>query len=657
MMLQLQNLVRSLTGAAVLTLTLQIQAAVFDPQDSTAEKQRKLIAVLKSDAPSADKALVCKQLAIYGGPEAVPALAPLLSNPELSSWARIALEAIPDAAADAALRDALTRVQGRQLVGVINTIGVRRDAQAISGLSAKLKDADADIASAAAAALGRIGGNQATAILEKFLPTSPEGVRSEVAEGCVRCAERYLNEGNNKEAIRLYDLVRNSSVPRQRIIEAIRGAILARKSEGLPLLMEQLRSEDRARFGIGLRTARELSGRDVTLALAEELERSGQDRQALLLLVLADRADAAALPTIQKAARSGPKKVRLAALTALDRLNNPAVVPVLLDVAAENDPDLEKAARVALARLPGKEVDNQLLNRLPQSAGKMRQVLLELAGQRQIAGALPLAMQCLNDADAVVRSAAIATIGLLGEEKQIADLIKQLKQTQAAKDQGDLEKAMLAIASRQGARCLPHLLPLAENGDVALRIIALHTLASVGGPEALAAVKNALNDKETTVQDEAVRTLSTWPNSWPDDAAVAEPLLTLAKTGKKMSHQVLGLRGYLQYIQTDKKLKDEDKLAKVNDVLPLVKRVEEKRLVIGALGTIPSASCLEPLMTYAADRALADDACSAIIALAPRGDLKGATKELRRKALQVAVEKAPNDATKKKADKALKGVR
>ena len=57
--------------------------------------------MLRSDAPPQDKAIPCKQLAIYGSKEAVPALAALLSNPELASLARIALEAIPEPAASA----------------------------------------------------------------------------------------------------------------------------------------------------------------------------------------------------------------------------------------------------------------------------------------------------------------------------------------------------------------------------------------------------------------------------------------------------------------------------------------------------------------------------------------------------------------------------
>ena len=147
--------------------------------------------------------------------------------------------------------------------------------------------------------------------------------------------------------------------------------------------------------------------------------------------------------------------------------------------------------------------------------------------------------------------------------------------------------ALLAISGRTGARSVPAFLPLAQNDDSAMRIIALRLLASAGGPDALAAVKAAVQDKDETVQDEAVRTLSTWPNNWPEDSGVAEPLLALARSGARPSYQVLALRGYLQYVQGNKQLKDDDKVAKVTDVLPLIKRPEEKRLAIAAIGAVP----------------------------------------------------------------------
>jgi HEAT repeat protein len=646
----------SIAVVASAIATGQNRVATADNQNSREERQRRLISVLQSDAPPQDKAITCKQLAIYGTKDAVPALAALLSDERLASWARIALEAIPGPAADEALRDALGKLRGMLLIGAINSIGSRRDAGAVDGLVERLKDADSDVASAAAVALGRIGGDQAAKALEQFLADAPAPVRPAAAEGCILCAERFLTEEKLAEAMKLYDTIRHSNVPKQNLLEATRGAILARQSAGVPLLVEQLRSADKSRFGIGLRTARELPGREVTEALAVELDRSSPDRQALLLLALADRSDASVLPAVLRAAKSGSKDLRLTAVSVLERLGNVSCVQVLLDASVEGDVEMAQTAKATLARLPGKDVDGDLLARLPQAAGKMRQVLIELVGQRRIDGALPAIVPSVEDADAGVRGAAVQAIGAIGEDKQAADLVRLLQKTQSPKERADIENALLALSGRWKVGCVQHLLPLMQSGDSALRMIGLHALAIVGGPDALAAVKSAINDKEETVQDEAVRTLSTWPNNWPEDIGVAEVLLTLAKSGKKMSHQVLGLRGYMQYVRGNKKLNYDEKVAKVKELLPLIKRPEEKRLAISVIGDIPAASALELLTTLAADQAVAEESYSAMVNLAGR-NIQGVSKEQCQKAIQTVVEKSKNETTKKRAEEVLKGSR
>ncbi|MCX8107786.1 MAG: HEAT repeat domain-containing protein, partial [Verrucomicrobiae bacterium] len=198
-------------------------------------KEDKFLAILRSaETPPEEKALACKQLAIYGSSKSVPSLAEYLSNPQLSSWARIALEAIPDAAADKALRDALPRLEGRLLTGVINSIGNRRDREAVSVLVPYLRHADPEISSAAAAALGRIGGAEAVGALKLALAADQPSLRSAAAEGLVRCAEQFLAADRKSEALAIYDLVRKADVPKQRVAEATRGAILARGDSGVP---------------------------------------------------------------------------------------------------------------------------------------------------------------------------------------------------------------------------------------------------------------------------------------------------------------------------------------------------------------------------------------------------------------------------------------
>ena len=191
----------------------------------------------------------------------MPDLAKLLSDPQLSSWARIALEAIPGPAADEALRTAAYSLEGRVLVGTINSIGVRRDVNAVDQLTGRLQDKDPEVAAAAAVALGRIGTSAAAKALRRSLAAAPANIRSAIAEGCVLCAERSLAEGKSADAVEIYDEVRKADVPKQRVLEATRGAILARKQDGIPLLLEQFQSPDQAVFQIALGDGPRVSGR------------------------------------------------------------------------------------------------------------------------------------------------------------------------------------------------------------------------------------------------------------------------------------------------------------------------------------------------------------------------------------------------------------
>lgn len=639
--------------------TLLLSAAVlllaqtsFAAEQSRAEKQRELIAILKSDAPPQDKAVPCKQLAVFGDKEAVPALAPLLSIKDLHSWARIALENIPGPEADAALREAMGKLEGNMLIGVINSIGIRRDAKAVDALASKLDDSNPEIVGASAAALGNISGSKAASALSSALPKASKQTVSYIAEGMIVCAEQFMNDGKYSDATKLYDAVRKADVPKQRWLEATRGAILARRSDGLPLLIEQLRSPERLEFGMALRTARELKGEAVTKALAVEMGRTGSDREVMLLLAISDRNDSEVFPILLNAAEKKNKGARAAALALLDRFGNVSAVPVLLSAAAEPDEEINTPAKATLTRMEGKAVDDALLKQLPNATGKKRQVLIELAALRRIEGAVPAVVPAVKDSDPGVRRAALATLSALGTEQHIGNLVTLLMSTKEAAERESIEQALTAIAGRAGAASLKHIAPLSKSDDPELRTTALHAYATVGGSEALAAVSKAVDDTDESVRDAAVGTLATWPNNWPDDSTVAEPLMNLIKSGKKRAHQVQGVRGYLLHIQENKKLSNPDKVAAIDSLLPLLKQSTERKLAVSALGNIPTGKSIQSLSTLATDPALAEEANLAIVTVASARSVE-ANKESRKTALEAVVGRTKNEATRKKATDAL----
>ena len=580
-------------------------------QVESAAKAARALEIIQSDTPAEDKAIPCKILAIYGGPEAVPALAALLPDPELCSWARIALESIPGPEADKALRNALGKVQGRQLIGVVNSLGVRRDAKAVDALADLMKQKDIEVASAAACALGHIGGEPAAQALESYLAAAPDAVRPAVAEGCILCAEKAATEGNSAGALRLYDLVRKADVPPQRILEATRGAILVRKGDGVPLLVEQLRSADKDTFHLGLTVARELPHKEVGEALAAELARAPVERQPLLLTVLADRGDPAGLPAILEAARQGPKEMRVVAIRAIKKMQVASAAPALLD-AATAEGAVGSAALDTLAALKGSDVDREIVERLEKAEGNSRAVLMRLAGQRRIADAVPVLEKALDDPDKEIRAAALFA---LGQTIVPADLPKLIAVAMSPTRKEDAEAAVAAL--RSAATRMPDREATAQrlNAEMATapidgKIMVLEILTDMGGPRALAAVAAATRSDSPELQDAGTRLLGQWMS--PD---AAEVTLDLARTLKNEKYRNRVMKGCIRILRQFE-MPDEKRIALSAEAIKASRLPEEEILICEVLRRTPTKATLDLAVSLLSDPETEDVAAKTAVEIA-----------------------------------------
>ena len=139
-----------------------------------------LAGILATDATRDAKIFACRQLAMCGGAENVPALAALLTAISTSDMARIALERIPGAEADAALIDALGNADDKSKIGIVNSLGVRKAASAVPPIAPLLKSKDPVLAEAAAAALGHIGGADAVKALKGRMNKSARATAASV---------------------------------------------------------------------------------------------------------------------------------------------------------------------------------------------------------------------------------------------------------------------------------------------------------------------------------------------------------------------------------------------------------------------------------------------------------------------------------------------
>jgi HEAT repeat protein len=611
------------------TGVVRLSAQTVPPQSD----EDKLIAVIQStDATRKEKVDACRGLALIGTKKAVAPLAALLGDQELSHMARYGLEPIKDPAVDEALRDALGKVKGKPLVGVIGSIGVRRDARAVPALAKMLGDTDPEVSQAAARALGSIGNSEAIGALLSELGRASGQNKLHVYEGLFRCAETAVADGRKQIAIEIYDQLRKLDGPHQVRAGALRGAILTRGKDGLSLLQKNLQSEDYIMFSAACQTALEMPDKEVTQALTSAMNQLPVDKQILAIWTLGKRGDPAAVPALSAAAGTGEKSVRIAAIKAMPEIGHPSAVPVLADLLGDTDGEISKASREALAAIPGEEADAAVMAMLNKAETEPRLTALELIGRRRMYKSVPALLKAAQGPDAKVRPAALRRVGELGSPAEFSELLNLLTQYESNQDLAAAEQALSSVCTRADnpmsytSRLTDRLSKATPSQKCAL----LRVLGVIGGMDALNAVRDAVNDSKAQVSDAAIRVLCSWKT-----ADAAPDLLALAKNSSERARKTAALRGYINLVR-DENLSTAKKLQMCEQAAALIQRNEEKKLLLGALSTIPSSKALSMAMSHLDEPATRDEASFAAMAISEKivGQKPGQVAEAMQKVLK-----------------------
>ncbi len=572
----------------------------------TPDPEAGFLATLRSDAPPHVKAEACRQLAPIATRRAVPTLATMLSDESLSHMARFVLEVIPDPSADAALRAALPVVKGRTLVGVIASLGVRKDTKARRPLVALLGDSDPLVAQAAARALGCIGG--ATTTLLKHMTEAEPGMREAIAEGLLRTA----GCASPGEAISIYDRLRvMSELPGHVRIAALVGAIRARGSKGAKLALEAIRLGDDDAAGAAIRTAAELPGATVTRALAAEIERAAPERQILIVEALGDRRDTSALPTHERLTKSSSPALRAAAVRALAQIGRPASVPLLIELVTDGDEGVMAAARSALVGFPESGADAPLVRALGVAKSTAFVALADVAAQRRTLGSVPVLLRAAEDTDSSIAGAAYRALGELASAADLEAMADGLQRT------GDLaagEAALVAVCARQSdpSACADRLLTALARAVGEPKVALLRVLGSVGGTKALDAVRAAVSDADAPTRSAALRVLCEWP-----DTEALPDLVSLARAATDSSQRIMAIRGALR-LTASPALSQEEKHRRLSELMPLVERKDETVQALAILGDMSSEAALQMIVPCLTDAEVRNEAALSAVAVAER---------------------------------------
>jgi HEAT repeat protein len=593
-----------------------------------ADEEQDLIAILQSAAGAPAKCSACVKLRVVGTVKAVPALAALLGQERTAQAARYALEGMPFPEAVTALRQALGATSGLIKAGIIDSLGWRHDAAAVPLLTPLLSDADATIASAAATALGRIGGGDAAGALMGLVrgnqapSQAPPAVRVAAMESLLAYAQEILGGGDTNRAMALFSVLSPPPPPGPENVRiaAWRGRVMADASGRGERVMAALSGQDRLLHAAALKVVRELKDAAVIEACVRQWASLPADSQ-LAVLDAQVQLDPHSLSVVRTATQSPHLSVRVAAWQAMAELGDASAIPALAKAAAAGETAERDAARDTLARLRGPGVREALLEQLAGAEPPEKAELLRALGER---GDTEAASVLLQNADLGPEPARLAALESLRKLALAATFTPLLGLAAKSKSEAECEpvlKALYAVtqASHDKDRLTRSLLETMGGIAGAERRRVLPLLSELGTVAALEAAQAAARDADPELAKEAVRVLSQWPN-----AAPAAGLLELARASAEPGLGVLALRGCIQVAGQEPDA--AKRLEMLRQAMAAARRPEEKKQALGGIGQVPTPEALRTAVAELAEPGLGNEAGLAALRIAEK--LAGANPKL-----------------------------
>jgi HEAT repeat protein len=597
----------------------------------------RLLAVLASGAAAHEKAAACRELKLAGTEKSVPALAALLTDEKLSQEARIALESMPYPAAGAALREAVGKASGLARAGVIDSLGQRRDAQAVPLLAPFLTDKDPQVQAAAALASGKVGTDDAAKLLLAALGEVRGDARQRIAGGLLVCADRDRAAGKRDGALEIY-----YAVVLPRMARAIRQAAVAwvARVEGgdaglHTVTVRSFLDDPEAAFRAGGAAALPWLSVAELRVVAADIAELPPSSQVAVLAAIRIKGDGSLAPPAIEMAGSKNEAVAMAAINALGNLDAPAAVEELIKRAAGQG-KLAEAARKALAASPAADVDQRTAAAMGAEKDPARRAeWLAILQARPEVAMVPLLLKEALDADAAVRGRAVAALVTAAGPKDLPGLTAAALKAEKGPERDNVERAVVLVC-RQIAdpqERADWLLAALRDVKAADRAALLPMLGRLGGAKAMEVIRAALADADPQLHEAGVRAISNWP-----DASVADELLKLAQTAKDQDHRLWALRGFIRVASLpDPKgavSTDAQKLARLQQAIGLATHDEERGLVLQRAAAVRTLATLRFVLPYLDQPPLAEQAAKTVVELAHHRELRDPNKEQFKPALE-----------------------
>jgi HEAT repeat protein len=553
------------------------------------------------------KAFLISQLQVAGGRESLAILSRFLGDPSLCEPAAQAMTAI-GSGSEPYFLSALPSSSGRNRLTILHALGRVGTRQAVDALLEEIRGEDPSPKGLAFDALANIGDPRAEVPLMKEVMIARESERDAAAWRALRFGQRLAETGETSAALRLshslYETYDALGVSHLRVA-ALRTLVGLDGEGSMDDLVSSFADTAAANQRAVLDIARGMKGRQVTERWVKEMRAASPVSSMRIIDMLGDRQDASAFPAVVAQLENPDAGVRRSAILASVKLDGSASVPALLGLLSRSDERSDAdAARLALGTLPPDRTVEPVVNALPGLKPPGAMAMLDLCASYK--GGVPTdpLLRMTQSNSAQVRSAALKALGVLGTTKELPAVVDLY--VNGASD-GETAAALRCLVSlteknpdrRQRASAI---LEMMEKAPAARHPALLRALGRIGGQDALRVVCSQRKSKDPDVKEAAIRALADWPALEAFDS-----LLVLAGSKESLASRVLAIRALVRIVE-NAGVSPSTAVRYHERTLAAAFRIEEKRLVIGALASLQTPDALRPLVPYISDDSLGLDA-------------------------------------------------
>ena len=574
--------------------------------------EEELLKVINSrNSTDVGRQFACRLLQRVGTEKCVSTLSSLLTDEDMSHFARLAIESIP---APEAIRNALSKAPDSLKPGLIGSIGEIGGNVDVPVLAQYAAHEDRALAGSAMTSLAKIGTVDALRALTRIRPD--DRLKDTHRDALMSVALI------NKDASVFKNLYAESDEGRDAVL---RGWLRVEEATAVREICNSLAGEDENLRRAALQIVNTEPSRMLTKELRSKLSSVGDKAiQMDLISALGTRGDGSAMTTLLSLAEDSDVDIANSAITALGQLNAHESINLLLEKLDE--PPHSEAAGNALAAIHAQGVDALLITAL-QDEDRTVQAINALA-RRMARSAAPAILQRLNATSEEVRKAAWCAVPEVCSASDTEIIMNNLLQLN---DAADLNPAMKSVKSFVAnvddmEACFNAALKFNDRASEPVKNLIFAIGARVGTPEALEMVKSAYASDDKALKAKALRYLSAWPT-----INAATTLMDLAENGEDEETRIQALRGYIRLADLDWRELVDDKNnfdAGMNEKYQMLlwasKRATRNQEVIkivnalGEMGHTKTMQELELVMTYIHDLEVREEAELAALNLVKR---------------------------------------